>query len=61
MAVWLAWAVAWLLGVFWQTGEGTLNWVWVYAGSAGVSAALVVLGPALAREPQRRQDGQIVR
>ncbi|HEX5355039.1 MAG TPA: DNA internalization-related competence protein ComEC/Rec2, partial [Aquabacterium sp.] len=42
MAVSLAWAVAWLLGVFWQTGEQTVVPSWVCAVVAGQSLALAL-------------------
>lgn len=37
MGVWLVWAGAWLLGVFWQTGAGALPPVWVLAWGVGVA------------------------
>ena len=41
MGWWVAYALAWLLGVYWQTGEQALSPVWVYALATGVSCALV--------------------
>lgn len=42
MGVWLVWAGAWLLGVFWQTGAGVLQPAWVYAWSTGVAGAALL-------------------
>ena len=42
MGVWLVWAGAWLLGVFWQTGAGVLQPAWVYACSTGVAGAALL-------------------
>lgn len=51
MVVWLMWTLAWLLGVFWQTGEARLYPESVYAVLSGASLACVLWCWLVQRQP----------